>query len=72
MSKHLWEFQSRLTDCMSVSMQFDSIWYTAGKAEGFCAGEGEGKLIAKWNLILSRLEHSFDLNIHGDGWCLKF
>lgn len=52
-------------------MQVDSIWYTAGKVEGFCAVEGEGRLITKWNLTLSRLEHSFDLDIHGDGWFLK-
>ena len=32
-------------------MLVDSIWYTAGKAEGFCAGEGEGRLITKWDLI---------------------
>lgn len=34
-SKYLWEFGSRLTENLSVSVQVDSIWYTAGKAESF-------------------------------------
>lgn len=52
-------------------MQVDSIRYTDGKAKGFCVEKGEGKLITKWNLIASKLECSFDFNIHVRGCFFK-